>query len=171
MTFLKGKDAAFPHNIDPADTDVILGYLGGPNALHTWTHADWARFGGHPKIPIWVGGQAGEPEGFNALQALFDLRVPPGAGVLLDLETRVDRTYVSAFGEVLQWAGFKVWPYGSTSTLFQNPMLNGYAVADPTGVEHMYPHPGVRITQYAFEQTVDDDAVRHWLLTAGELWK
>ena len=171
MSFLRGKDAAFPGNIDPATTNVILGYFGGPNALHTWTAADWARFKSHPKIPMWVGGMAGEPEGFNALQALYDLHVPPGVGVILDLETRVDRTYVTHFGAVLQWAGFKVWPYGSTSTLFQNPMLNGYAVADPTGVEHMYPHPGVRITQYAFEQTVDDDAIRHWLLTEGELWQ
>lgn len=166
-----GRDAAFAAGIGPWPAPrVVIGYLGGPEAFHTWSDADWAQYRPNPKIPTWVGGDGGEPEAWAALQALHRLGVPTGKVVMLDLETRIDRTYVEAFGGILQWAGFKVWPYGSTSTLFQNPQLNGYAAADPTGVEHMYPHPGVRMTQYAFGPDYDSDAMKEWILEDSELW-
>lgn len=165
-----GHDAAYPANLR-GSTGVILGYLVAPNALNGWTATEWGWFEANYKIPIWVGGMAGEAEGWGCLQQLYALGVPSGKGIILDLETRIDKTYVNAFGSVLQWAGFKVWPYGSASTLFQNPQLNGYAVADPTGVPHMYPHPGVRITQYAFNGSTDSDAVKDWLIQDAEVWK
>lgn len=167
--YLLGRDAAFAPNIGDWD-GTVLGYYGGPAAYNVWSTGDWARYPRNPKIPIWVGGLAGDTEGAQAVTALHALGVPEGCVTILDLEERVDRTYVTAFGNVLRRAGYKVWPYGSTATLFRNPPLNGYAVADPTGVEHMYPHPAVRMTQYAFGQVFDDDAVKEWLLYAGDLW-
>src|SRR5579859_3553438 len=164
MTYQLGRDAAFAINIG-AWNGVVIGYLGGPEAFHTWAPGEWGRYGPNPKIPTWVGGLDGHGEAWQALQALYTLGVPAGKVVMLDMETRIDRTYVAAFGAVLQWAGFKVWVYGSTSTLFANPQLNGYAVADPTGVEHMYPHPGVRMTQYADGANFDQDVVKEWILT------
>jgi hypothetical protein len=166
-----GRDAAFAAGIGVwAPPRVVIGYLGGPDAYHTWSEADWIQYKDNPKIPTWVGGMDGTGEGWQALQALYHLGVPRGKVVMLDLETRIDKTYVTAFGAVLQWAGFLVWPYGSTSTIFQNPQLNGYAVADPTGTEHMYPHPGVRMTQYAFGPSYDSDAVKEWILGDADLW-
>lgn len=165
-----GRDAAFPVGLG-AWSGVVIGYLGGPDAYHTWAPADWERFGPNPKIPTWVGGLDGNGEAWQALLALYHLGVPRGKVVMLDLEKRVDETYVAAFGAVLQWAGFLVWPYGSTSSIFQNPQLNGYAVADPTGIEHMYPHPGVRMTQYAFGPNYDSDGIKEWILQDAELWQ
>jgi hypothetical protein len=168
-SYLEGRDAAFAANLHGWD-GLVLGYYGGPLAFHVWGATEWRAFGG-PKIPIWVGGYAGAAEGQQAVNALEVLEVPKGCETILDMETRVDRTYVRHFGEVVQAAGYRVLVYGSTSTLFKNPQLNGYAVADPTGVPHMYPHPGVRLTQWAFGQVFDSDVLRHWIAEDGYLWR
>jgi hypothetical protein len=86
------------------------------------------------------------------------------------METMVDRSYLDKFGAELKDAGYKTWVYGSVSTLFKNPQLNGYAAADPTGILHMYPHPGVRMTQWAFGPLFDQDAIREWLLAQDDFW-
>lgn len=167
--YLDGRDAAFPDNLRGWDK-LTLGYYGGPMAFNVWPRSAWRAFPG-PKIPIWVGGYGGTAEGLQAVAALRALGVPRGCETLLDMELRVDRTYVQHFGEALQAAGYKVLVYGSISTLFKNPQLNGYAVADPTGVRHMYPHPGVRLTQYAFGPLFDNDVLRHWVSVQGDLWE
>jgi hypothetical protein len=166
--YLDGRDAAFPANLHNW-AGLTLGYYGGPMAFNVWAASAWRAFGG-PKIPIWVGGYAGAAEGQRAVNALEVMGVPRGCETILDMELRVDRTYVQHFGEVLKAAGYKVLVYGSISTLFKNPQLNGYAVADPTGVRHMYPHPGVRLTQWAFGQLFDNDVLRHWISVQGDLW-
>jgi hypothetical protein len=56
---------------------------------------------------------------------------PKGTATVLDLETAVDEQYVTTFGEMLHTAGYLVLPYGSSSTLFRNPVLDGYFVAKP----------------------------------------
>jgi hypothetical protein len=167
--WIDGRDAAFPANLHGWG-GAVFGYYGGPLAYNVWTVSDWRAFGGY-KIPMWVGGYAGEKEGHDAVSALETLGVPEGCETVLDMETRVDRTYVEHFGMVLQAAGYKVLVYGSTSTLFKNPQLNGYAVSDPTGVAHMYPHPGVRMTQYAFGQVYDRDVIKQWIASDGHLWR
>jgi len=167
--WIDARDAAFPANLH-SWPGMVCGYYGGPMATNVWAHSDWRAFGGY-KLPIWVGGMAGAAEGQQAVAQLEQLEVPPGCETVLDMETRKDRTYVQHFGEVLQAAGYRVLVYGSTSTVFLNPQLNGYAVADPTGVPHMYPHPGVRMTQYAFGQVFDSDVVKHWIAQDGFLWR
>ena len=149
MTYLHMADAAYAAAIPPG-FQVAAGYYGGPNAYHVWPTADWGRFPGM-RLPIWVGGDAGAEEGALAVDALrrFPGGVPRGCITVLDMETRVDKTYVAAFGIVLQDAGYKVWVYGSASTVFSNPELNGYWVADYTGQPFMHPAVGVRATQYA----------------------
>lgn len=169
MQLLTGEDAAFPGNLF-GDTGMVLGYYGGPEAYNVWSTVSWLRFTSHYKIPIWVAGLNGEEEGISAVSALHSLRVPEGKVTILDMEARIDRSYVSNFGHELQSAGYKVWVYGSASSLFRMPQLNGYAVADPTGIVHMYPHPGVRMTQYAFGSAFDNDVVRKWLAEQDDLW-
>jgi hypothetical protein len=168
-SWIDGRDAAFPANLHRWN-GLVFGYYGGPLATNVWAASDWRAFGGY-KVPIWVGGYAGAREGEEAVSALKRLEVPKGCETLLDMEVRADRTYVEHFGEVLQGAGYRVLVYGSISTLFKNPQLNGYAVADPTGVAHMYPHPGVRMTQYAFGAVSDKDVLKKWIAQDGHLWR
>lgn len=170
--FNNGRDAAFPENLfGMPEDEVTLGYFGGPNALNVWSTDEWARFNRNYKIPIWVAGMDGIGEGHDARNLLESgLNVPSGKVVMVDMEGRKDRTYLQHFGGILQVAGYKVWDYGSLNHIFQDPPLNGYAVADPTGIMHMYPHTSVRMTQWAFGQQYDNDIVRHWLISEDEFW-
>lgn len=165
-----GQDAAFAENL-AGYTGTVLGYYGGPRAYNIWSRSQWDQFLGNFKIPIWVGGFGGKPEGVQAVGLLRTLGVPKGCVTLLDMEARVDKTYVTHFGEVLQGSGYKVWVYGSTSTLFLNPQLNGYAPSNPTGVRSLYPHAGVRMTQWAFGAATDQDVIRKWVYTADTIWR
>lgn len=166
------RDAAFPANI-PADWNgAVGGYYGGPREFRQWEPAEWARFRKHRKLPIWVAGFEGKAEGEQAVAALKALHVPRGAYTALDLETRVDKTYVEHFGQVLQAAGYKVWVYGSAGTVFENPCLNGYWVADYAGKgPYMYPHRHVRATQYAEGNEFDSSTVRAWTYFQGTWWR
>lgn len=168
MSYVSGADAAYASNIPPG-FEIALGYYGGPNAYHVWSIEDWARFPGH-KVPIWVGGYAGASEGKAAVATLKALHVPAGSVTVLDMETRVDKTYIDAFGNELQRAGYKVWVYGSADTVFDNPQLNGYWVADYTGHPFMHPHMGVRATQYAADMPPGYDAslIKKW--TTDSMW-
>lgn len=173
MTYARMADAAYASNIPPG-FEIVAGYYGGPEEFRQWPAADWERFPGW-KLPIWVGGLSGATEGRQAVTALQLLNVPPGSLTVLDMETRQDHTYVAAFGETLQQAGYKVWTYGSLSTVYGNPQLNGYWVADYTSdmraIDAALQTSGVRAVQYAADQPPGYDAslVKPW--TEGEMWK
>lgn len=173
MQLTKGEDAAFPQNLTGYQ-GIILGYFGGAGAFNVWPDSAWNQFKANLKIPIWVapqGGKNGLDDAAIAVTALRRMGVPSGKVILLDMEVMVDKTYVTAFGKGLQAAGYKVWVYGSISSVFRNPQLNGYAVADPTTVVHMYPHSGVRMTQYEFGPSTDEDVIRRWLVEQDDLWQ
>lgn len=170
MTYVHMADAAFAQNIPPG-FQVAAGYYGGPNAYHVWAEADWQRFPGY-KLPIWVGGYGGRDEGLSAVNALRELGVPKGSLTVIDVETRVDKSYVLAFGAELQAAGYFVWVYGSANTVDQNPQLNGYWIADYS----INPLPiiqqvGVRAVQWAADLAPGYDAslVKQW--TTAYMWQ
>jgi len=166
------RDAAFSTNIGESWTGAVAGYYGGPDAFHVWARAGWKKFAGNRKLPIWVAGNDGAKEGSQALRALHRLGVPSGVYTAVDMETRVDKPYVAAFGQVLRGAGYRVWVYGSASSVFRNPALNGYWVADYAGVgPFMYDHAQVRATQYASGQEFDSSTVKHWPYYSGPWWK
>lgn len=135
---------------------AVCGYLPAQRAYHVWSPADWAMFLGNRKLPIWVAGLNGEDEAVTALHALFSLRVPRGTFVAADMEGRKDRTYLTRFGAVMAWAGYHTLVYGSASTVFGNPPLDGYWVADWTGQAHLYPADDVAGTQYASLPAYDE---------------
>ena len=170
MTVSMG-DAAFAANLDGTSFDIAAGYYGGPNALHRWPARDWDRFPGY-RLPIWVGGQAGPAEGGQAVAALEALRVPRDSFTVLDMETRVDVLYVENFGRAVQDGGYRVWVYGSYSTVGLNPPLNGYWIADYTDsqpvIDHLLALPHVRAVQYANLPGFDKSWVKAW--TEGEMW-
>jgi hypothetical protein len=166
------RDSAFATSISESWTGAVAGYYGGPNAYHVWSPDDWKRFPANRKLPIWVAGLAGEPEGEQAVAALRALGVPTRVFTAVDMETRVDKTYLEAFGAVLGRAGYKVWVYGSASTLFSNPRLNGYWVADYAGIgPFMYDYAHVRATQYASGPEYDSSTVKDWTYYSGRWWQ
>jgi hypothetical protein len=172
VTVERMRDAAFPASIPTEWAGAVAGYYGGPNALNVWSEADWDRFRHRRKLPIWVGGLGGVPEGNAAVAALKALKVPHGAYTVLDLEGRVDKTYVEHFGDVLNDAGYRVWVYGEASTVFGNPPLNGWWVALWAGIgPFMVDHPDVRATQFRQGTDFDSSTVKPWTFDEGSWWR
>ena len=143
----------------------VAGYLPGGDQFRAWSPAEWAQFGKQPKLPIFVRVNPAHPEddACNVLRSLHLLGVPAGRGIwtALDLETVKAPGYVGAYGQALHWAGFKVAVYGSASTVFGNPPLDGYWVADYAGIgPFMYDDPEAVMTQYASGAAYDSSTVR-----------
>lgn len=146
--------------VPPPWVDTVQGYVGERVPIrtptpHIWTRADWARFRGMKKYPVFVGtpaiGPAVDPitEAFECLENLYQIGVPQGDVVGLDMETAVNARYCTEFYGVLHKFGYRVWVYGSVSTVFGNPPLDGYDPADWTGKQHYVVARKVRATQYA----------------------
>ena len=168
MSYIHGADAAFAPISPPASTP-----RSATTAAPRHTTSGPAPTGSGSPGRRSPSGSAATPaldEGTQAVAALHALNVPKGAVTVLDMETRVDKTYVHAFAGPVQDAGYKIWVYGSASTVFGNPQLNGYWVADYTGVPHMHPQVGTRATQYAADLPPGFDAslIKAW--TAGFMW-
>jgi hypothetical protein len=141
-------DAAFPPASPPA-WEAVAGYIGG-NTPHVWTDAEWARQKARWRLPIFTRSSDGDPaaDARRTIAWLTRHRVPKGAVVALDFETRVDAGYLRAFDSALKRAGWKVILYGSLSTVLHNPKPSGgYWVAHWTNVPHLV--PGSAATQYA----------------------
>lgn len=140
------RDAAWPSSVEPS-TAAELVYAGGDTPNPEIWDTSTARY----RVPCWVRSNPGNVSYISDaemfLRWLDNNQVPPGVVTVLDLETAVDPYYVNGYGQLMHQAGYKVWTYGSTNYLFQNPALDGYFAADPTGVEHLY--PGTVATQYA----------------------
>lgn len=171
---VKMFDASTPPASAPQGYRAVAGYIGG-DTPHVWTDAEWRRFGKLRKLPIWVRSNPtqvdAEADSFAALERLFELKIPRGTTVALDLETAVDADYVRMFHRVMRWAGFYVWVYGSASTVFRNPEADGYWVADYAGKgPFMYPHKMVKATQYDNGPNYDSSLVKYWQYY-WRLWK
>lgn len=157
---VKMADASNPEALKAvaAGASIIAGYIGG-DTPHVWSESDWRRseFRTLKKLPIFVRSQVvgetgGLADGWTALQTLYNLGVPKNTYVVYDRETNTDKEATTAFGNVITWGGYLAMTYGSRDNLFSHPGLNGYWVADPTGVPHMNDHPGVNATQYVEDQ-------------------
>jgi hypothetical protein len=120
------QDAETPTGAPQPGVIVTAGYAGG-DAAHVWTSADWAQWGTRYRVPIWVRSDPSSvdptADGNACVAALTALGAP---------------------------APYLVLPYGSTSTLFQNPQIDGYwpASYQTPPVAELYSAPGVVATQY-----------------------
>lgn len=174
MTYLRQADAAFSVNIPPG-FQIVAGYFGGANAFRVWQRHEWAMFPGY-KLPIYVPASPGNgPEdGREAVALLQELGVPAGAYMVLDMETRVDAEYVANFGAAVQ-SFYRVWVYGSFDTVFRNPPLNGYWVADYTTdmgvIDGILQAGHVRSVQFAADVSPGYDVSLTKLWTEGGMWK
>lgn len=130
---LTGFDAAYPP-ATPPQTDVVAFY-GGGDTPHVWTlaqiNAQTARY----RLPIFVRSNPYQASALtdaqNFMAWLRSIGCPSGVATVLDLETAVAAAYVSAFASQMHAAGYLVLPYGSSSTLYRNPVCDGYFVALP----------------------------------------
>jgi hypothetical protein len=152
-------DDAYASTPAPAGTQGCLVYVGG-DTPHPWTDADIARQGVKYLLPTWVRSNMGgtpQADGQRMIAWLRAHKAPAGISTALDLETQVNPGYVIQYGAELHAAGFKVLVYGSKSTLFGNPKLDGYYVADYTGVPHVM--AGTVVTQFENTPAFDLDDV------------
>lgn len=149
--YVKMWDASTPDFEPPHWLKIVSGYVGG-DTPHVWTSAQWARFDGIKKLPIFVTTTTGVPSAWTdawyILQLLYRLGVPKLTAVVLDLETRIDPAYVTGVHRIIHDFGYLLWPYGSVGTLFANPVCDGYFVATLDGIAQPVMHPGVKATQY-----------------------
>jgi hypothetical protein len=130
----------------PSGFSIIAGYIGG-DTPHVWTRVDWGHFNGYCKLPIWTASGAsgtaadGGAVAWEAVQALWtvadgdekSMHVP----IAVDLEQAVAPDWVAGFGSVCHYLGHPVWPYGSLSTILQNPACDGRWIADWDGQEQL----------------------------------
>lgn len=158
-------DAAYPVPGGVPGTTVVLIYTGG-DTPHVWTTAEIAAQPERYRLPVYVrsyGGVSATDDALTMCEWLAANGVPAGTATVLDLETLVDPNYVETYGGVVHAAGYQVLPYGSSSTLFQNPKLDGYFVAAP-GSTGMYPNSVA--TQYGYYQSYD----LSWIADTVPLW-
>jgi hypothetical protein len=165
-------DAAFAEDLDGTSFTAVAGYLSSPNAFHAWSRDDWRRIPG-PKLPIYVAGMSGMSgidDADSVLVQLGALGVPSGRIVAVDMENRVDITYINHFYAVMHQHRYKVWVYGSADSVFHMPVCNGYWVADYAGIgPFMYAHKTVRATQWTNGPLYDQSTVMAWALR--EFWQ
>lgn len=128
---LTGYDASTPP-ADPPKTDVVEIYAGG-DTPHDWTDIEIAAQTAEYGLPVWVRypmpGPGPNIDSADFLRWLRAHGVPTGCYTMLDIETGVDPGYVQKFGDRLHSAGYKVAVYGSPSTAYRNPPLDGYVIA------------------------------------------
>lgn len=145
--------------IDGPDLIGFAFYLGRPGATpHIWTREQVERQTLRYAVPVWVPDLApaalnpsqGAADGQDCAAELHAYGVPRGVAVRVDMETSVSPAYLRHFRAALNNAGYWYGPYGSSSTIFDNPHGGaGWWVADWTGHPHDYPHPWVTLTQFA----------------------
>jgi len=138
-------------------------YVGGSNAFRVAPDDELRRVAAGLVLPIWVPSPwLDNPRqvAFQVAARLEQLGIPryarPYRAVMIDLETWGDPTWLEAFAARFISQGYDTIPYGSPSSIFSQPHRLGYAVASPTGNPHMYPHPNVIITQYAWDVRAAD---------------
>lgn len=151
--------------------DTVLLYVGGdtPNPVtDVAISALPAQY--RYRWPCWV-----RSNPTDAVQAAQDVaafvswltghHVPQGTAVILDLETAVNAVYVEAFVRGVHAAGYRLDDYGSRSTLYQNPAVDGTFDANPGDAPGTI-DPGNDATQDVYAGSYD----LSWVKDSVPLW-
>ena len=148
-----GRDAADPSGDFTQGQGVACGYASGM-AEHVWSPAQWDAQAARYRLPIHVVNPyvSAVLQAQQLVLALTALKAPAGIVVAADLETLAVPPGIldPIADEVSRISTYRVCPYGSTSSLFRHSPQAGYWVADPTGIAHVYGHPDVIGTQWAW---------------------
>ncbi len=132
---LSGYDSAEPLAHPPGGD--IVAFYGGGDTPHVWTLAEIEAQPTRYRLPIWVRsnplttGISVTVDVENFLIYLAKIGCSKGVATALDLETSVAPNYVSIFGQLMHAEGYLVLPYGSSGSLYENPVLDGYWVDLP----------------------------------------
>lgn len=165
---VKMYDASKPRVAIPKDGKVVAGYIGG-DTPHVWTIGEWQKFNGLKKLPIYVrdnpASHNGTDDAFEALRKLYILGVPKGSPVALDMETAVSSVYVMGFHQVMKWAGYRLWVYGSLNFVTGNPRCDGYWVAHYDDKAKFDPDVKEAAKQYRRGSDWDTSIVKWWQYT------
>lgn len=110
----------------PGQFDLVGFYIGG-NTPHVWSDEEIALAPARYGLPIFVRSAGGDPVADGRTAALWALthHLPSGSLIALDLETRIDSAYLSAFDSTLNNSWYKCVAYGSQSSVTQ--------MAEPSG--------------------------------------
>jgi Domain of unknown function (DUF1906) len=154
MSLIKCFDASdqIPSSA-PSGCEACLGYVGGPEALHTWTLEEWQRFGNLIQFPCWVADFAGDPagQGSQAAAAAAGLGWHRSRAIILDMESVNDASFLSAWAAAVKKAGFTpVW-YGSREYCAQATDYMRW-LADPDGIDAL--ETGFDAVQYSWNVQV-----------------
>lgn len=188
-------DAAVPQQASLIESfDVAGGYIGYQGATpHVWSKADWdsqpCRFRFPIFVPSWWANLGWDTvrDVQAAAGALAALGVPQGSTIGLDMETRVQPSYVSLFIKGMNARGYPVLVYGSLAYVVQNPLpsnsQSGYWPADWNGEAHLVDAirlatlrlstsyaPFIMATQYGSKQGNGVDFDLNLISEAVPLW-
>lgn len=132
--------------------DICAFYAWG-NTPHVWTLAQLDAQPARYRLPICVPfpDRTGQEQARQFDLALTEFGCPHGVAVALDMEANRDPSLVNGFADQVHADDRFTIVYGSTGSLFYNPVRSGYWVADPTGSPHMYEHPHTVGTQYSWQ--------------------
>ena len=182
-------DAEYCPDPVPAGPPACMVYIGGSSAGHVWDAAELARVEHLARLPVWVptpGVDDPRASAAACLARLRELGVPTFAQVgyhpriMVDLETgrEPDWPWLSVFRSRLHAAGYYTCPYCDLSVLLAANSYQpcaGFVVANPSTppVPHLYRHPAVVGTQYAFDVRTPGGPVDLSMITTdllGVLW-
>lgn len=179
VTVKMGDQSTPDKSVLPSGTKIVAGYLGKAGATpHVWTRTQWNMFNGLKKLPIWTPDLSRDLNSVDAqadaesiLWRCYTLGIPQGSPIAIDLETKVFPSYCTALSSYVRYFGYRVWLYGSASTVFRNPVnknsqngANKYWVAEyhEPRKAYMYDHPDVAATQWTDGPEVDQSTVKEW---------
>lgn len=134
MTTYTVFDAAYPPAKPPSGCQGVLGYIGGDNALHTWTVDEWLRYQHLRQYPCWVpdvhGRSTAAQIGWAAVARANQLGWKSKNGervIVMDLETFANATWWDECATAINKGGYDAVCYGSSSTVGANRATNVWA--------------------------------------------
>lgn len=152
-------DAAWPPKTDPGEV-VAAGYIGGADASHVWTSAEWKRVLAFPTVawalPIYVASNPfdaarGSNDAHEALAMADHLGVPTGVAIALDVEQGVARE-AAATGYVGAWCA-AIEAGGNHALVYTSRASGGLFAGLPLWLAEWDNNPhlieGTMATQYA----------------------
>ena len=169
------RDAAVAASIPSSWAGAVAGYVAHGDPYRVWTAADWARFKGLRKLPIFVrsdpsGASQAEDDAFAALRDLHDLGVPHGCYVALDRETSKDAAYDAMWAAVIRWGGYRPVQYYSASSGTTAGFAWDWVASWRSVVPFMLARPA-RATEYQSGKLYDSSTVRWWTYMFGHWWR
>lgn len=175
-------DAAWPPSSAPAyPVAGVLGYIGGDQATHVWSPAEWQPFAGVRQFPAWIcdtsrGPAAEAAAAAAAARALgWAAHLPdPGTRAIIgDMETAVAPGWWAAYAAQMTAEGFTAVCYGSLSTVLGNAASDNW-IAAWDSVAALQAGQTIHGDQYAAGVSydgaqVDLSIVDDWLFQRGGL--